>query len=567
LKRQSVEVDDRLGVAITLKVTIEGVDFTYRCLLIQNGNFYYQILGWTMSRHFPGVEADLVAVGESITFAEDRDPQIRASLGAEDDHGVDWIITDNVYSNVSFGFRLRPRGDFRLSERQELQQMGPDASAGIVGNYPTFYQVYVIEFAGEQNQEQFAENVLLWMEQEFDLLGVSSTTSTLTLAGVEAQQRIYENANLGGLAYDISQTYFFRDSYFFRIQSWWPSAEAEAARTRLLQSYELLEWLSDQERTELLAEFTEFDANNAVGFEYSLRHNVFRDFQYGFTMTIPPGLWEVETGDTAQLINPDARLIALLSSEGIQFLIIPELLRIDHSEYHEILRQSMDVPAEVVTEPLQHHDLELLVSAFDSMEGAFSISYRLVTAVRGRKHIQLLVWSQMANKNTLDEWLPKIIEGFEMPVSSPQIIERKGRVIKDHRLGFQMTYTDGWSHEVTPIPGLEALSNMIVLSTPEKECLALAVYVPLGGFDENLIIDAMMANMMFGIDPSTRREEASTLAGLPARQISFDSQEEDISFTVWIAVRGNTAYFLLIQGKTGELGSLDTYKEFFSLLD
>lgn len=566
LERLSIDRDGRPGVVITLEATVEGIDFTYRNLLIKNGHFFYQILGWSLSQYYPIAEAEIRAVGESLVFADDREPQVRAGLGAEDDYGVDWIIRDNIYSNVSFGFRLRPQHDFRLTERQELQQMGPEASAGIVSSNPTFYQLYLVEFVGDQNKEEYAENVLLWLEQEFNLLGVNAKKSSVSVAGIEAEQWIYENADLGGLAFDVAQTLFFRDAYLYRIQSWWLSSEADTAQARLLQSYELMEWLDEEERADLLAGFTELDANNAVGSEYSLRNNVFRDFQYGFTLTLPPGLWQVATGDAAHLISSDARLIASLTTDGVQFLVIPELLTMGHEEYHQILRENLSVSADVPIDTLRHQDLDLLLSAFSEWEGGFNISYRLVTAVRGRKHLQLLVWAHESSQENLDQWLPRIIEGLSVPVSSPQIIERQGRTIKDHRLGFQMTYADGWGHTVEPIGGLEAVSNMINLSSEETSCSAMAVFVP-GRLDEDRIIEAMMSNALFGIDPSTRREEASTLAGLPARQIAFESQEGSFSFRAWIVRRGNTAYFLMVNGPAGGFVPLETYKSFFALLD
>ena len=207
------------------------------------------------------------------------------------------------------------------------------------------------------------------------------------------------------------------------------------------------------------------------------------------------------------------------------------------------------------------------MTAFDAIEEDFSISYRLVTAVQDQKHIQLLAWTHTSNEANLDRWLPQIIDGLDVQESAPEMIEYADGVIKDHRLGFQLAYPEEWNYEVASIPGLEAVSNMIMLLKGEVGCAAMAVYVPHGQFVEDRVIEVMMANKIFNISPSSRREEASTLAGLPARKLSFVSQDGFTSFTAWIARRGNTLYFFQMNTPASQAADMERLRDFFSLLD
>ncbi len=113
-----------------------------------------------------------------------------------------------------------------------------------------------------------------------------------------------------------AQTTFFRNSTFFRVQSWWPSSEAEDAAPQLAESYGHLEWLNDREQCQLAAELVDYDADNAVGADYSYRNGVFRDFLYGYTLKTPSGLWQALTGDTVSTLDPDSRLILSHPADG-----------------------------------------------------------------------------------------------------------------------------------------------------------------------------------------------------------------------------------------------------------
>jgi len=569
LTRRRVTVDGRPGIVLLLQMTIEGVTFQYRNLLVRHGKYYYQVMGGGLVSYYKALEPDLTAIAGSLRFAKDRQPRDRVASGIKDDFGADWRIVGDVYGNASHGFRLRPGHGLRLAGRDGLKQMGKDAVAGLLGLSPTFYQVYIVERVGRNPPPAMIQQILLNVEQELNLLGRDVKKSTVRIAGVEAQQRLYRKARLHGAAFDVVQTYFFRGPVLFRIQSWWPSAEGSKANERLRQSYRMLEWLTEPERARLQGELARMDATNAIGADFCLRGRVFRDFRFGYSLTLPEGLWHASTGDDARAVNPIARFAAQLSAEGVFLVVIPETVEMPHEQYHRVLRETMMVPASIPTRTRRYGGLKVRESAFDRTEGRMVFSYRLGTVVRGRKHVQILAWALKANADNLARQFPRVLQGLEVPESSPPALERRAGRIRDRRLGFQLTYPDGWTAKAVSLENVGAWGNMIGVKRGAVFYVGGAVWVPMGGADEELVIMGILKGSGLDIDPASRREEPSTLAGRPARQLYFESQKNGIplSTAFWVTKRGNTLYIFSVSSARGQVPTPDRYKSFFTLTD
>ncbi len=278
------QVDGYPSIVVTQRATIEGLDFTYRFQFVKREQFFYQMMGWTMSGEFAKVEPDFVAIANSLSFSKDRQPQVPDTTDSQDDQGVDWKIANSIYSNASFGFQLKPTKGFRLTGHEELMGMSTDAAAGIICTKPTFYQVYVVEPVGDVDRDAFLQLSIARAEQGMGLNDQDATVTEVRVGNLDAQQYSYQKVNLGGAEIDYHHAYFYRDALFFHITSWWPSAEAEQASLKLLESYAHFQWLDETQRTELAAELDQSDVNNAVGPRLSYRNGVFADFQFGFML-------------------------------------------------------------------------------------------------------------------------------------------------------------------------------------------------------------------------------------------------------------------------------------------
>ncbi len=569
-EKTAVQVDGCPGIVVKRSATVQGMDFTYRIQFVKREDFFYQMMAWTMVDKYAQVEPDFVAIANSLSFVRDRQPQVPDTADSQDDEGVDWRIADNVYSNASFGFQLTPTEGFRLTGHNELTTMNPDASAGIVCSKPTFYQVYIVEPVGDVERDAFTQFAIAQVEQELGINDQDAKVSDVRVGGIDARQYSYQKADLGGAEFDVCETIFYRDALFFRIQSWWPSAEAEQSSLRLPESYAHLQWLDETQRAELAASLAQSDVNNAVGPQYGYRQGVFRDFEFGYTLKTPPGLWQAITGDALQQQTPDARLQLTMLSEGVQVAVIPETLDMNHAEYHAVLRQGLDVADEVPTRTERRGDMNLLVSAFPKTIDDTDFCFRLVTAVRGQRHVQLLVSALQSNERYVDQRLPEIIAGFDFPQTPPTMIETRGATILDHRLGFQVTSPSGGSFENFTPPQIQAIGTMFMMGKPNGAFVVMAICAPLG-FDEELAVDALIQNSQINVDPNSRVESESTLAGLPAKQVVMSGQQgRDKAFVkMWMAKRAHTMYLMLALGKEGsrEQRESESIKRCLTLID
>lgn len=552
-----------------MEARVNGLQFRYLYTITENKGFFYQIIGWSLDSSFESVAEDLSDLQQSIRFDPDRQPRPRALTRAQDEQDINWILKDGVFRNVAYGFQLSAVSPFRLAGRQDLQTMGDDSAAGLVASNPTFYQVYIVELVGDQDHERFASNMLDNVEQELVLAGTGFDETDVVVGGIAAKQRVYTNTDLvGEVKFDVVQTWFYREDVLYRIQSWWPSSEAEDARLLLEKSYQTLSWMTDVDVAEAIAQQKNFDFNNRVGDDFAMRNGVYHDFKFGFELAVPVGTWEIKTGPAAQQMNQVARLVASSASEGIFFIVIPEELDMPHRPYHDLILQNMDVPESTTVDPVRIEDTNLFVSAFDKQLGQIPMHYKLVTAVNGTRHVQVLAWVLKPNQKKLDNRFDEIFQGIKIPDMEPTMIVQSKEELTDHRLGFRITHGSGWDIQNNAMPNLSGAGNMVVLSSGDVAIVMMAICAP-DGFDEDLAIEAMMKNGQMNVDSTTRQEQQSSLANLPARQISFVGTRDDIEMkmTLWLAHRGNTVVLFLVNQQMGNPLRPESFTKYLTLIE
>ncbi|MFP6753533.1 MAG: hypothetical protein VB855_17755, partial [Pirellulaceae bacterium] len=566
LLEEQVEIGGIPAVKMKFSQSIDGVHFTYVNYLLKNGDFFYQILGWGMTSDFPEVAADIDGIAGSFVIARERLPRSRRRNSIKDDYGHDWRITDNVYFNASFGFRLDPAAGLRLMGREELLGVNGDADAGFSSDSPTTYHIYLIE---KSSAKEVVNSQIANWENEMGLSPDAAETTSVICSGQNAEQRIYRDVIFEGFAVDYSWTYFFRQGVLYRLLSWWPADERSEAATVLEDSLNQFSWLNQDERDELQKQMSSLDANNAVGLDYSHRNGVFRDFTGGYTYTMPSGFWKALTGDTLLAENPDARLAIEHFGEGIYVQLIPEQgLELTADEYHQALLANLDAGEEVTTREIKVGDQNIKVSSFDENVGDVVITYRMASVIRDQRYVKILIYALKDNESQLSKRFPEIVGGLNFPDAVPQVVEWGPGDIKDQRLGFQLSYNSGWEVNSESIPSLESAANMLIVTHRNGAYMAMAICAPLTSFAEDMMIDGLMRESeIIKVDPATRVESDTTLDGRPARRVSFAGliNGTKARAVVWITRRGNTAYMLLAVGEDGV--DLESRKQRFSLLD
>ena len=564
LGKESLEIDGRPAVKMTFKQTINGIEFRYVNCLLKKNDFAFQLVGWATASQFASVERDLEAIATSFAFAKDRQPRARSRVGIEDDYGFDWIIKDNVYSNASFGFRLIPANGMRLMGRDELMQINNAADAGLVSSQPATYHMYLVE----KTKDDLIGKLISDWEKEMGVDSSGVQEAAVEFAGQDARQRVYHDIEIEGILFDWTWTYFLRDGVLYRYISWWPSSDRKDALPVFEKSLNQLSWLNGDQQRSLQQELSLLDANNAVGADYSLRNGVFRDFAGGYTYTLPSGLWKANAGDAALTENPECRLDIGKSDEGIYLQLIPEKdLDMSAEEYHRAILANFEVAADTPIEEAKSGTLDLKLSSFDTEHDGISLTWRLASAVRDNRYVQLLAWAVKDNESQLNHRLSELLQGLSLPENSPQAVKRTSHAIQDYRLGYQMSYKPDWKAEPTAHPSLGPIASMISVEHPRGAVIGMGVCTPMTDFTEDMMIDGMLRNSAIKLDPTTRVDSESTLAGLPARCVRFKGMagRQSAQAAIWIARRGNTAYLLLALGEEGL--DMEKYKQYFSLLD
>jgi hypothetical protein len=564
ISQESLEIDGKPAVKIIFRLAVDGVEFTYVNYVVKNGRFFFQLTGGVMTRNFLEKEDDVAVIAKSFTYAEDRLPRVRIQNSIEDDYGHDWMIADNVYSNASFGFRLVPATGLRLLGGDELTAM--NGQAGVASGNPTTYHIYLIE---RTTGNEVAEIMIAAWETEVGADSNDVETVSVDWSGHDAQQRFYLDLLVDGVAFDFAWTYFNRDGVLYRCMSWWPASQREQAAPVLKNSLGQFTWLAEDEQKSLQLQMSKLDTNNAVGIDFSQRNGVFRDFAGGYTYTLPKSLWKAVTGDTVLAEYPEARLAIENIADGVYMQIIPERdIDLSAEEYHRALLGNIEVADDVRIQDIMPDNLAMKLSGFDMTANGLVLSYRLATAMRGNRYVQMLMWSLKDNETQLDTHVSEIIKGLSLPEVAPQVTERGTRDIKDHRLGFQLSFKPGGRVISQPVPSRESIAGALVVRREDNTILAMGICASLTSFAEDLLIDGLMRNSdLIKIDPLTRVDSVSTLDGRPARRVTFQGiiNGEQAEAVIWITRRGNTVYVLIALGK--ESLELEVHKRDFSLLE
>lgn len=569
-QQRQVTIDGQSGVRLRMEALIEGLPFNYTMQIVRRGDFFYQFVGWALSEKYTQVADEYERLADSLTFAKDRQPQPRSKLSILNDQSHEWVISEGVYSNAAHGFRLVPQPELRLCGRLEIEQMNAMATAAVTSTSGEFYQIYLTEPVGSMPQDQFLETVYEGINIE---KGVAETPprEPVTIAGVDGELLRYKNLVIEGAEYDFTVALFFHGNRFFRIESWTSSAHAEQYEPLLQRSYDMLQWLTDDEVAELQQQLRDADVDNAVGPQFSMRNGTFQDFEFGYSVSLPAGYWQVTTGDAATLQNPDARVFFSETSDGVQFLVIPEHLpNFEHEEYHAALLSNFTLPAEPDVVQVEHADGTLLRSSFDTILQQTPIRFELITAKHGDRCVQILGSCLGSLATQLADRTEQIISGFQMPANGLQSEEVQGRTYVDHRLGFRLALPAGWERNEFSMPEIRPIGNMVIYSQDQAAINAMAMCVD-APFQEDVVIDAIATQMGIDFDVNSRQESQSTLAGLPAKQVVMTgrSGRSKVFFKLWIAHRANSVYMYMVNGEQGSTHerNAENYRKFFNVID
>lgn len=566
---ERIEIDGQPAVRFFYEGTVEDIPFTYVVTIAKRDNFFYQLMGWTFTKQFAAARPELLQVSDSFRFVTSRTPTVRNSTLAVEEQSVTWEIADGVYRNAPYRFQLNPAAGLRFMGEVELAGIDIEASAGRTGTEGSFYQTYTVESIRGLNQSLFQENArTIAMTQFGD--DVTPVVSNAIVGGIPAEQFAYPKVDLDGVAIDYTITLFVRDDVHFRIDSWWASGEAESVGVLLDQSYESLTWLDAAATEALHSRLQRNDLNNFVTPNSSLRNGRYRDFSYGAELKVPRGLWKAIYGDAIKWFDEDAELILTRPEDGIFLTYASESAEGTHEEYHELVCAMLGVPPDEPVEIITHPDGDLRLSKTRDLINNLPISYRVITAKRDDRAIQLVLSGYEPVSDTLDQLVPELAAGFVLREKVTGPVTVMGPMTADHRLGYRLTVPEKWRPFQPDSSAIAAIGSMTGYQDKSVACIAMGICAT-WGFDQDLAIDGMVSKMNFATDLGSRRETTATLAGLPARFITMTGKmsKDKVTAMIWLAQKDRTNYIFFVFGESRRVRpkNADNYAGFFKLLD
>jgi hypothetical protein len=326
------------------------------------------------------------------------------------------------------------------------------------------------------------------------------------VGGLQATESVYRDLERGGLKGTTVHAVLFQKNLCFQIITVW-LGEKEGALEEVRKSYGFLSFLPKQERETLEEELLQSDPHEGVGKTFRLRNGVYCDFEHGFLYRKPRGLWRVVAGDAARAQSAVAVLVLTNPAQGVRIALIPErLLDTPHREYHQALLAARRAPEDTVIQSRRHGDLQFLVSKFHMESGTRTATFLTATAVRDERHVQVCLYGLQGNMAGIDQRLPEILGGLELPKEPPVAQVQGETIVQDFRLGYCLAAEEpGWQLRVFPVPdaGPGASTSVAVLARKNLECGITALCLP--HLDDEAVLNAGFAAIALPpIEPENR---------------------------------------------------------------
>ncbi|HEV3005694.1 MAG TPA: hypothetical protein VGX78_14605 [Pirellulales bacterium] len=564
--------------ALKIKVSAVTQELVFRYLLyvVEHEGFVYQVLCWTLEAQFAKHEAQLARAAESLRFLPGQKPRERTAPAAgEPACGSDWRVDGRRYENGSFGFALDAPEGWRFWGAADLARRQPNAVVGLIGSNPNRYQIYLVERIGDGDRQKLTD----WYREQFTrTLGPGAKAGesrSVKIVGVEGTETWYRNSREGGLTLDRVWTVLFHDHISVQVLTWWVDGqEQETTRDDLDATYAAMSLLTNDEIERLAAVLQREDPDNVVGATFSLRGGVHRDFEMGFSMSKPAGLWTAKAGDRARKHNAAARLVLTEPASGAVLIVLPELLpNLSHDDYHRLLLKQMQAAPDTQVGRRPLGDLELQVSRFDRQLSGLDLTYVLITAVRDRRHVQLLIYGLRSSLAGIDERLNDIVAGLKLSDRPETPRLDAADALTDVRLGFRLSAGNtGGRLKWMPQGQIDAVGSQALLQSGELSCLAQGI-CSVEAFAAGLAVKAILKELAGkGFDLTTRRDLDDVLDGLPAKQIFVEKRAAPrMLASIWIARRANTQYLFSATEPApagqGDALTMREHKKYFSLVD
>ncbi|MBU1247443.1 MAG: hypothetical protein KKB70_01990, partial [Proteobacteria bacterium] len=374
---------------------------------------------------------------------------------------------------------------------------------------------------------------------------------------------LFEQVAMENIALDFSLVTLKKETTGCQILAWWAHAKQEKALSRLSGIYSGFSWLPEVERAALAGELMEQGAaERLVAPGESFRDNVYRNFDFGFSLSLPEGFWKGSIGAEAAEESEDASFVLENMKHGLYAAIVLEEEGTGAAAYHAEALEDMKAPTGITTGTIESTGLKIMFTRYTLKGKGKAYTYHLATATRGTRHARMLMHGLADNLDETRELETAMIKGMALSDgAAPGKAFLDDGSFHDYRLGFRVGLpAQGWKIEDVTPQQVEGTGSTVHMVDPSgrTSCVAGAIHteVDVQTFALDLF-DRLDELRKLKLEPLAGK--SSTWLGLPSRLTMFEDGRGKGEHPVEIMTMamGGTLFFFAVVNENGAFSPED----------
>ena len=547
-----------------------GADYVFFNTIYPRGAFYFQVGTWMPQGSALKVPGGSAFIHPSFEFMEGVTPEKRAPKKADTMLGTGWRVEGDLYENAIFGFRfMLPEKGWRFMGKAELRKVNANAALGITHSQSGLIAIVIAEKLGKMTKEDF-DNLMVdsFLKENKPK---QQKESMVNVGEQKLSAHLFEQVSMENIALDFSLVTLKKDTTGCHILAWWAHTRQKDALQHLSGVYSGFSWLPEIARAALAGELMEQGAEDRlVAPGESFRGSVYRNFAFGFSLSLPEGFWKGSIGVEAAKESEGASLVLENMKHGLYATIVLEEEGSDAEAYHTGVLKEMKAPTGITTGTIESTGLKILFTRYTLKGKGKAYTYHVATATRGMKHVRMLMHGFADNLDETKDLETAMIKGIALSAdAAPGKVFLDDGSFHDYRLGFKVGLpAQGWKMEDVTPQQVEGTGSYVHLydSSGLTACVAGAIHTEV---DAQTFVHDMFGRLdelkKLKLEPLA--EKSSKWLGLPSRLTVFEDSQRKSKNPVEIMTLtiGGTLFFFAVVNE-GSAFSPEELRSLFELI-
>ncbi len=539
-----------------------GAQYVFFNTIYPRGAFYFQVGTWMPQGSALKIPGGSAYIHPSFAFMKGVKPKTRAPKKADTMLGTGWRVEGDVYENAIFGFRFAlPEKGWRFMGKAELRKVNPNAALGITNVQSGLIAIVIAEKLGKMTKVDFDK----LMKDSFikENKPQQQKMSMVKVGEQNLSAHLFEQVAMENIVLDFSLVTLKKDTTGCQILAWWAHSRQEKALLHLPGIYSGFSWLPEVKRAALAGELMALGAaERLVAPGESFRDNVYRNFDFGFSLSLPEGFWKGSIGADAAKESEDASIVLENMKHGLYAAIELEEEGTDAEAYHADVLEDMKAPTGITTGTIESTGLKILFTRFTLKGKGKAYTYHVATATRGTKHVRMLMHGFADNLDETKELETAMIKGMALSDGADHTKAfLDDGTYRDYRLGFSVGLpAPGWKIEDVTAQQVEGTGSYVHMYDPLglTACVAGAIHTE--------VDTQTFAHDMFGRLDELRKlkleplaEKSSTWLGLPSRLTVFEDSlgKAENPVEIMTVTIGGTLFFFAVVNESSAFSPED----------